>query len=197
MAYLSFAGAVALLIASPGPIVALVVADARRGWPIWTIAGGVIAALLLLLSALATIHLTLDIKPAVLNWGQVVGGIYLVWLGLETLRETPEAEAAETGQAAGFWRAMGVGLSNPKDILFFLAFLPGFLVPSEPFMDQALALILIWGVIDISVMVLYSGLARRMHVLSGGQRLLSWAPGCFLLVLGLLSFGLGVGRIAR
>ncbi len=37
--YLAFAAAVALLIASPGPVVALVVADARRAWPLWTILG--------------------------------------------------------------------------------------------------------------------------------------------------------------
>ena len=31
--YLAFAAAITLLIASPGPVVALVIADARRSWP--------------------------------------------------------------------------------------------------------------------------------------------------------------------
>jgi len=119
--YLSFAGAVALLIASPGPIVALVIADARRAWPAWTIAGGVISAQLLLVLALIAIYMTLDINPAALNWGQVLGGVYLTWLGVKTLGRRSKLGAEAPRNAHGFWRAMGVGLSNPKDILFFLA----------------------------------------------------------------------------
>ena len=76
--YLAFAAAVALLIASPGPVVALVVADARRSWPAWTILGGVLSAQMLLIAALMVIYLALDLKPVILEWGQVLGGLYLI-----------------------------------------------------------------------------------------------------------------------
>lgn len=193
--YLSFAVAVFLLIASPGPIVALVIADARRAWPAWTIVGGVISAQLLLVSALIAIYLTLDINPAVLDWGQVLGGMYLAWLGVKTLGSSSESIAVPPRDAHCFWRAMGVGLSNPKDILFFLAFLPGFILPSEPFTPQAVALIVIWAVIDISILITYSLLSRRMVTIRKAQRLLDLAPGYFLLAIGLLSFTLGLSRI--
>ncbi|HCC63220.1 MAG TPA: lysine transporter LysE, partial [Pseudomonas sp.] len=128
--YLAFAAAVALLIASPGPVVALVVADARRSWPAWTILGGVISAQLLLIAALMLIYLALDLKPVILEWGQVLGGLYLIWLGADGLCGGGGEEAREVPrpQSHYFWRAMAVGLSNPKDILFFLAFLPGFIL---------------------------------------------------------------------
>ncbi len=193
--YLSFAVAVVLLIASPGPIVALVIADARRAWPAWTIVGGVISAQLLLVSALIAIYLTLDINPAVLDWGQVLGGMYLTWLGVKTLGSSSESRAVPPRDAHCFWRAMGVGLSNPKDILFFLAFLPGFILPSAPFTPQAVALMVIWVVIDISILITYSLLSRRMVTIRKAQRLLDLAPGYFLLAIGLLSFTLGLGRI--
>lgn len=195
--YLSFAIAVTLLIASPGPIVALVIADARRASPVWTIAGGVISAQLLLVSALIAIYMALDISPAVLNWGQVVGGVYLTWLGVKAICRSSQLGAESIRKAHGFWLAMGVGLSNPKDILFFLAFLPSFIFPAEPFAPQAVILIVIWGLIDVSALIAYSLMSRRMHTFKRTQRLLDVAPGYFLLGIGLLSFTLGLGRVLQ
>ena len=73
--YLAFAAAVALLIASPGPVVALVVADARRRWPLWTILGGAVSAQILMIAALVMIYLALDLDPLVLEAGQILGGL--------------------------------------------------------------------------------------------------------------------------
>jgi len=194
--YLAFAAAVALLIASPGPVVALVIADARRTWPLWTILGGVLSAQVLLICALLMIYLALDLDPAILNWGQVLGGLYLIWLGADSLcGGNDEAHAIQRTESNYFWRAMAVGLSNPKDILFFLAFLPGFILPSQPFTTQAVALIIIWGVIDLSILLAYSLLSRQIASYRGVQRLLDLLPSVFLLGLGLISCLLGVSRI--
>lgn len=194
-AYLSFAAAVALLIASPGPVVALVVADAKRSWPGWTIAGGVLSAQVLMISALVVIYLTVDINPAMLDWGQVAGGMYLAWLGFKTLTGSSEPVGGPPPNSHRFWRAMGVGLSNPKDILFFLAFLPGFIFPTEPFAPQAATLIAIWAAVDISILLLYGLLSRKMSGIPRAQRLQDVAPGLFLLALGVFSFTMGLGGI--
>ena len=194
--YLAFAAAVALLIASPGPVVALVIADARRAWPLWTILGGVLSAQVLLICALLMIYLALDLDPAILNWGQVLGGLYLIWLGADSLcGGNEETRTIQRTESNYFWRAMAVGLSNPKDILFFLAFLPGFILPSQPFTAQAVALIVIWGVIDLSILLAYSLLSRRIATYNSVQRLLDLLPSVFLLGLGLISCLLGVSRI--
>lgn len=194
--YLAFAAAVALLIASPGPVVALVIADARHTWPLWTILGGVLSAQVLLVGALLMIYLALDLNPAVLNWGQILGGLYLIWLGADGLcGVADEARTIQRTESNYFWRAMAVGLSNPKDILFFLAFLPGFILPTQPFGSQALALIVIWGVIDLSILLAYSLLSRHIAAYSGVQRLLDLLPSVFLLGLGLISCLLGMSRM--
>jgi len=153
------------------------------------------SAQLLLGSALMAIYVALDINPLALDWGQVLGGVYLIWLGIKTLGKSSKSGAENPRNAHGFWLAMGVGLSNPKDILFLLAFLPGFIFPSQPFFPQAVALIVIWGAIDIAVLITYSLLSRRMGAFKRAQRLLDLAPGYFLLGIGLLSFTLGLGRI--
>lgn len=195
--YLAFAAAVTLLIASPGPVVALVIADARRSWPAWTILGGVLSAQILIVAALLLIYLALDLNPVILEWGQVLGGLYLIWLGADGLcggrDETPLQDRT---QAHYFWRAMAVGLSNPKDILFFLAFLPGFILPAQPFAPQAITLIAIWALVDVSILVTYSLVSRRLSRYERLQRMLDLLPSFFLLGLGLVSCGMGITSLA-
>ena len=194
--YLAFAAAVTLLIASPGPVVALVIADARRSWPAWTILGGVLSAQLLLIAALTLIYLALDVDPVILEWGQVLGGLYLIWLGADGLCGGRDAAAVrERPQVHLFWRAMAVGLSNPKDILFFLAFLPGFILPAQPFAPQAAALIGIWALVDVSVLIAYSLASRHLSNHERLQYLLDLLPSFFLLALGLVSCGMGINSL--
>lgn len=194
-AYLSFAAAVAVLIASPGPVIALVLAEGRRTWPAWTIAGGVLSAQLLLVAALIAIYLALDISPSALNWGQVLGGFYLTLLGMKTLGGSSEQHDVRTRNAHSFWKAMGVGLSNPKDILFFLAFLPGFIQHSAPFAPQAITLLLIWATIDITILVAYSLVARRIAGSLVLSRLLDLLPGFVLVGIGMFSLTMGMARL--
>lgn len=196
--YLAFAAAVALLIASPGPVVALVIADARRSWPAWTILGGVISAQLLLVAALVLIYLALDLEPVILEWGQVLGGLYLIWLGADGLCGGGEENTnLPRSEAHYFWRAMAVGLSNPKDILFFLAFLPGFILPAQPFAPQAAALIAIWALVDVSILIAYSLVSRHLSSHERLQRVLDLLPSFFLLGLGLVSCGMGVTSLVN
>ena len=196
--YLTFAAAVALLIASPGPVVALVVADARRVWPLWTILGGVLSAQLLIICALLLIYLALDISPLLIQWGQVIGGLYLIWLGSDGLcGGTAEGVTTRRSEAHYFWRALAVGLSNPKDILFFLAFLPGFIIPGEPFAPQAAVLVLIWAAIDVSILLTYGLLSHRISGNRRIEQLLDVLPNYFLLGLGLASCSLGISRLLQ
>lgn len=194
--YFGFAAAVTVLIASPGPVVALVVADARHQWPLWTILGGVISALILLAAALLLIHLALGLEPFILEWGQVLGGLYLIWLGTSGLcGGGEETSSGQRSEAHYFRRALIVGLSNPKDILFFLAFLPTFILPTEPFAAQATILIVIWVSIDLIILLAYSLLSRRLSGSQGMQKLLHILPNVCLLGLGLTSCAMGIANL--
>src|SRR5574337_1743022 len=71
----------------------------------------------------------------VLKW---VGGLYLVWLGIQVWRAPPIGQGAPTTaprpQATGgsLFRAGALSaLSNPKAVLFFAAFLPQFIDPAR------------------------------------------------------------------
>ncbi len=65
---------------------------------------------------------------------KVVGAVYVIWLGVQAIRHRGEARqalekqvAARTGHALRI--GFVVGLTNPKTILFFVAFLPQFTAP--------------------------------------------------------------------
>ena len=66
---------------------------------------------------------------------KVVGAGYVIWLGIQAIRHRAEAREALEAQVAakrGHALRIGfiVGVTNPKTILFFLAFLPQFTNPA-------------------------------------------------------------------
>jgi threonine/homoserine/homoserine lactone efflux protein len=74
----------------------------------------------------------------VLKW---VGGAYLVFLGIQVWRSPaigslPGSSAAVVTRTKVFRQGFLAAVSNPKGILFFVAFLPQFLVTDSPLLIQ-------------------------------------------------------------
>lgn len=102
---------------------------------------------------------------------KVVGAAYVVWLGIQAIRhrgdtrralleKAPEPEHAGRALATGFV----VGLTNPKTIVFFVAFLPQFTSTTAPAGPQLAVLGLVFGTMAItsdSVWAVLAGRARR------------------------------------
>lgn len=102
---------------------------------------------------------------------KVAGAAYVVWLGVQAIRHRADARTAllagerapeRTTQSlrAGFL----VGVSNPKTIVFFVAFLPQFTERASAAVPQVMALGLAFAalaVISDSVWATVAGSARR------------------------------------
>ena len=189
--YLTYAISITLLISSPGPVISLVISDSKHGWPTGTIWGGAISAFLLLAVSLAVIHFALVIDETLLDWGRVIGGLYLAYLGLSILASKQQHTTVKSHHHDCFWRTMKVGLSNPKDILFFLAFLPSFIITDQPFVDQSIIFLAIWLVIDMLIMVAYAGVAKKLLEYQRCQKVLFYLPGIFMGLVGGISVYLG------
>ena len=160
--YLTYAVSIAFLISSPGPVIALIISDSKHGWPTGTIWGGAISAVLLLMLSLLLLSFALAIDATMLEWGRVIGGLYLIYLGMTVLGSKEQIKTAKSHHHDCFWRTMKVGLSNPKDILFFLAFLPSFIVATESFLQQSMTFIAIWLVVDLLIMLAYAAVAQKL-----------------------------------
>lgn len=75
---------------------------------------------------------------------KIVGGLYLLWLGVQALRST--ARVRVDGKVAGdpslaglFWRGMLANAINPKVGLFFISFLPQFVIAGNGSVDMQMA----------------------------------------------------------
>jgi threonine/homoserine/homoserine lactone efflux protein len=99
-----------------------------------------------------------------------VGVAYLVWLGIQSLRSTGGSFSDETAlpqvsRRRIFRQGALIDLLNPKVALFFLAFLPQFVVPgSGPIWAQLLfhgMVLMVVSVIIQPPIVLLGGLVTR------------------------------------
>lgn len=143
---LYFSAAV-LLAVSPGPGMFYVLTRSLKGGrrdgyrsALGTAVGGlfhVVAAALGLSAVLATS----TVLFAVVKYA---GAAYLIYLGIRTLMQrepldTPEDAETGTGRAV-FYQGVITEMLNPKTALFFLAFIPQFVDPTQPVVTQFILL---------------------------------------------------------
>lgn len=109
----------------------------------------------------------------VIRW---IGVCYLMWLAVQTLRPRTRGDVVPVAPSRAFRAGLIVNLTNPKVILFVLAFVPQFVVPEAgPVRAQFLmfgALLALGGfVINGAVGVFASGAGQR---LARGSRILDY-----------------------
>ena len=133
---LGFLLAAVAVTASPGPdnlmVLGIGISRGRRQGIAFGL-GCALGCLSHTLLAVVGVSALVAASPLALTALKVVGGAYLVWLGVKSLRSqgplAVDAGAAETGTAglrALFAQGLLANAINPKVILFFLAFLPQF-----------------------------------------------------------------------
>lgn len=180
----AYLGTVLILIATPGPVVALVIGTSGRAgtWAAVRTALGANAASLVLVGAAALILAgSLALSPQVLNGVALLGCAFMAWLGWDTLRAPVQAQATP-GRAGGWWHGFMVGIANPKDILFFVAFFPQFIHVTASFGSSIGVLALVWVVVDLGVLALYIGLMRGAVVQRHRALVARFSGGVLLLV---------------
>jgi threonine/homoserine/homoserine lactone efflux protein len=122
-----------LLIVVPGPDWAFTLGSTLSGQPVRApVAGLVVGYGLLTAVVCAGVGAPAARTPAALTALTLIGGSYLMWQGIATLRRpTLPAAAADTPATGRRTVLKGIGISglNPKALLLFLALLPQFTTP--------------------------------------------------------------------
>ncbi len=196
----AFIGVAALLIVTPGPDTALVTKNAllygRRpaigtsfgvttGLLIWTVASA--------LGVAAIVHASEALFTAM----KLIGGAYLIWLGIQALRAAGREKATDEPTATagrgldgkrGFRQGLINDLANPKIAAFFTSLLPQFITPGQPVLMPFLILGLLFAAMTLAWLVAFAvmaskagGLLTRPRVKAGLDRL----TGVVLIGLGL------------
>ena len=101
---------------------------------------------------------------------KLVGAAYVVWLGIQAIRHRADARLAMTAvepappaaprRGGRCGPASWSGVTNPKTIVFFAAFLPQFIDPVRPAAPQLLLLGAVFGVLAVGLRQLL-GAGRR------------------------------------
>jgi homoserine/homoserine lactone efflux protein len=100
-----------------------------------------------------------------------IGVAYLIYLAIHQWRSASQdlrerlGTAADRGRPALVARGFLVNTTNPKGLVFLIAVLPQFVVPTAPLLPQYLAIGVTMVCVDAVVMSLYTG---------GAARLLAW-----------------------
>lgn len=202
--FAAFCLAVAILVVLPGPIVTLVIANSLnhgRQVGLATVAGASVGnALLLGATAIGLIAFFALLSEVfeVIRW---VGAVYLIWLGIKAWRAHGTEETA--GAAAVGARAPRptrtvvlqgflIAITNPKAILFYIAFLPQFLDPRRPAGPQLLLMsvtMIVMALISDSGYALLAARARGWFTTPRRRRLQNRISGTLLI-------GVGCGLLA-
>ncbi len=131
---LLYAGALAILFLTPGPVwVALVARAASGGFrAAWPLAMGVVVGdMLWPLLAIFGIGFLVELYADFMTLLRYGGAAVLIWMGVNAIRKANRPLVGdESLSAAGMWAGFVAGLmviiGNPKAILFYMGVLPGF-----------------------------------------------------------------------
>lgn len=173
--YLLFVGACVMLCALPGPDMILLLtrslAQGRRA--------GLMAALGVnagsyfhLLAAIAGISAIIASSAYAFMVVKFAGAGYLIYLGIAMLRSSGGLTQAQSVQILScrscFWQGFLSDVLNPKVAIFYLAFLPQFVVPGSGVLKQLIVLGITANVIGIfsSLTIVLCASAFRTKFLS-------------------------------
>ena len=181
---IAFVGVSLLLSVTPGPDMAVVTRNAlahgRRGVVLTTT--GIALALSFWVTATAFGVSALLRSSADLFFGlKLIGAIYLAYLGMRTLIDSRHRPADLLATApppapahAIFRQGFLSALTNPKLGVFFVTFLPQFVVPGQAVLPRLLELGLVFAVIGWTWMIAYGLLVTRIRAFITAPRVRQW-----------------------
>lgn len=162
------------------------------------IAGAALSDLLLIGAVGCGLGALLQASESLFVVVKTCGAVYLLYLAWGLWRAPTQAltnrlDGASASGRSAFRRALLVGLSNPKGLLFFSAFVPQFVRPDQAVAEQYLILALVSALVDCLMMSLYAFGGRRAMA-SFSARVMGWVNRSCAGMLAILAVGVGLYR---
>ncbi|GAA1198564.1 LysE family translocator [Pseudonocardia alaniniphila] len=194
---ITFALAGIVLVVIPGPSVLFIVgralAHGRRA-AFTSVAGNTVGASLVVVAVALGFGALATESAEVFTVLKLMGAVYLVYLGVQTIRSRGSLAAALDGAAGPadrrlFWQGVVVGVTNPKVLIFFAAVLPQFVdsgagSPTSQMLVLGLLFACIAATLD-SMWGLAAGTARTWFATSPARlRRVGGIGGLMMIVMG-------------
>lgn len=180
--WLAFAAASALLLAIPGPTVLLVIAyalGAGRRVALWTALGVFLGDLLAISASVVGLGALLAASATLFTLLKWIGGAYLIWLGWKLFAAPAEGGAvtalgADRSGPAMCLHAFLVTATNPKSIVFFIAFLPQFLDAAAPAAPQLAIMVATFTLLGAANALIYAFAAGALRARIRRPSVMRW-----------------------
>jgi homoserine/homoserine lactone efflux protein len=166
--WVAYATVVFVVVVTPGPAAALCMTHASEngsGRTLLTIAGLLLSSLVLIGLSAAGLGAALATSGTLFTMIKLAGAAYLVYLGIRIWRAPPvqpcrntasDPKAARQPPVQLLRTGFLVGVSNPKDLLFFGALFPQFMNPDQDAWHQIVVLASTWLIVAGSIMFCYA-----------------------------------------
>lgn len=160
--FLAFLAATLVIVLTPGPSVALAMAQAARYGKvaaIRTVAGDALGTALHIIIASIGVNLLVRLAGEILPWLQIFGGFYILWLGYQaaiSANHYRPAKGAAPNAARAFSAGFIASVTNPKSIIFFIALFPAFIDPMHGILAQSLIYGTVFIVLDAAMILIYA-----------------------------------------
>jgi threonine/homoserine/homoserine lactone efflux protein len=193
--WVAFVAASALMLIIPGPTILTVisysVAHGRKA-NVPLVAAVALGDSTALVASLVGLGALLAASALWFTAAKIVGGLYLLYLGIKLLRAgvpSPEfdAPAAPSSRWRLFLNTYVVTALNPKGIIFFVAFLPQFLNPNENATAQMWVLgvtFVVLATLNATLYAVFASSARKFLATPKAQRRFNIAGGSLLSAAG-------------
>jgi threonine/homoserine/homoserine lactone efflux protein len=192
--YASFVAAIIVFQLIPGPgTLAILNATARNGIGagMGAVLGTLVGDFVFMLAAVAGLAAVMQANPVLFTALQWFGAGYLCWIGLQLLRAPIDAPAPLDEPRQPAWRyfrqACAVSLTNPKVVLFFVAFFPLFLRPGArgtTLIAMMAHVTLISFLYQAGLVLVGNAVAGRLRALPSARRIATRAAGIALVAFG-------------
>jgi threonine/homoserine/homoserine lactone efflux protein len=181
--WLAFTVASTALLLIPGPTVLLVLSYAiSQGSRVAlaTVAGVALGDLIAMTASLVGLGALVLASATLFTALKWVGAVYLIYLGIKLFLSAPKASLGDIESVAPattgtvFGHAAAVTALNPKSIVFFIAFVPQFIVTQSPLLPQFAILIATFvGLAAINALA-YALLADKLRKKIAKPSVLAW-----------------------
>jgi len=193
--YGSFIAAIVVFQLIPGPgTLAILNATARNGVGagLGAVLGTLAGDFLFMVAAVAGLAAVMNANPALFQALQWFGAAYLCWMGLQLLRARVAGDAAtpEPRKPASvyFRQAFAVSITNPKVVLFFVAFFPLFLRPDSSSLTLAAMMVHVTAIsflYQAGLVLAGNSIARKLEALPSARRIATRLAGVALIGFGI------------
>ncbi len=193
--YASFVAAIIVFQLIPGAGTLVILnATARNGIGagLGSVGGTLVGDFIYMVAAVAGLAAVMNANPVMFKWLQWFGAAYICWMGFQLIRTSVDKggnteDPVKTGSVY-FRQAFTVSLTNPKVVLFFVAFFPLFLrVDASP-----VTLGIMMAHVTVISFIYQSGLvfignvvARKLSALPYARKLATRLAGAALIGFGI------------